>query len=458
MKLVRLFVTLLAALAMVACGEKEPVVNPDNQGGAPDGALVPPSGVAIVEGTLSTTSVTIKWEAVQGAVGYKYVLQKGAMRVKSEQTTATEVAFTELEKQTEYRFYVYALAEGDKGNSNSSEVLNFRTLSKEPSASGLPMPNLVVDAKGSGDFTTVKAAIAAIPSTFEGKFIIHIKAGTYKEKLLLRQNNVVLVGDGADKTILTWDDCQGTYTGSTESDERNRRSYTLRTEGEGVVVQDLTVENTHQNNTGSGDQAMAVEVYKGSISFFDCNITGYQDTFLGRNNNVYVYVKNSLVEGNVDFIYGNSVMVFDRCQINVNRDGAAITAPSTSAAAAYGITFLDCDVTADEVGFNGKTITNIYLGRAWKDAAKSVWVRCKMPKTLNPAGWMENMNTSVQDDKKIFAEWGCTYAESGDGDLTKRQHGGRALTDAEAADYTLEKIFAPVSDLAAFTTKMQIEL
>ena len=81
-----------------------------------------------------------------------------------------------------------------------------------------------------------------------------------------------------------------------------------------------------------------------------------------------------------------------------------------------------------------------------------------MPKTLNPAGWMENMNTSVQDDKKIFAEWGCTYAESGDGDLTKRQHGGRALTDAEAADYTLEKIFAPVSDLAAFTTKMQIEL
>ena len=75
MKLVRLFVTLLAALAMVACGEKEPVVNPDNQGGAPDGALVPPSGVAIVEGTLSTTSVTIKWEAVQGAVGYKYVLQ-----------------------------------------------------------------------------------------------------------------------------------------------------------------------------------------------------------------------------------------------------------------------------------------------------------------------------------------------------------------------------------------------
>lgn len=456
MKLLRLFATLLAIVAMVACGDKEPIENPDNQGGAPDGALMPPSGVAVVEGTLTTTSVTIKWEAVQGAVGYQYVLQKGAMRVKSEQTTATEVTFTDLEKQTDYRFYLYALAEGGKGNSNSSEVLNFRTLSKEPSASGLPVPNLVVDCKGSGDYTTVKAAIAAIPSTFEGKFVIYIKEGTYKEKLLLRQDNVVLVGDGADKTILTWDDYQGLYNGSTESDERNRRSYTLRTEGKGTIIQDLTIENTHQNNTGSGDQAMAVEVFNGSASFFNCNITGYQDTFLGRNNNVYAYVKDSFVEGNVDFIYGNSVMLFDGCQINVNRNGAAITAPSTSAAAPYGITFIGCEVTADEVGFDGKTISKIYLGRAWKDAAKSVWIRCKMPAVLDPAGWMANMNDSVQDDKKIFAEWGCTYAESGDGDLSKRQNGGRVLTDAEAAEYTYEKIFAGVDHLAA--TKYEVEL
>ena len=455
MKTIRLFATLLAALAMVACGDKEPVDGPNTPSGGST-KLSAPTGLAVVEGTLTTTAATIEWGAVEGAVGYKYVLQKGAKQIKNEQVVATSVSFTDLEKATDYRIYLYAVAENESNNSPARQILSFRTLSKEPSASGLPVPNLVVDSKGGGDYTTVKAAIAAIPSTFEGKFVIYIKEGTYKEKLLLRQANVVLVGDGADKTILSWDDCQGTYNGSTESDERNRRSYTLRTEGKGTIIQDLTIENTHQNNTGSGDQAMAVEVFNGSASFFNCNITGYQDTFLGRNNNVYAYVKDSFVEGNVDFIYGNSVMLFEGCQINVNRDGAAITAPSTSAAAPYGIVFLDCDVTADEVGFNGKKISDIYLGRAWKDAAKSVWVRCKMPKTLNPAGWMANMNDTVQDNNKIFAEWGCTYAESGDGDLSKRQHGGRALTDEEAANYTFEKIFAGVDHLA--TTKYEVAL
>ena len=79
-----------------------------------------------------------------------------------------------------------------------------------------------------------------------------------------------------------------------------------------------------------------------------------------------------------------------------------------------------------------------------------------MPKTLNPAGWMANMNDTVQDNNKIFAEWGCTYAESGDGDLSKRQHGGRALTDEEATNYTFEKIFAGVDHLA--TTKYEVAL
>lgn len=455
MKTIRLFVTLLATLAMVACGDKEPVDGPNNPSGGGT-KLSAPTGLAVVEGTLTTTAATIEWGAVEGAVGYKYVLQKGAMQIKNEQVVATSVSFGDLEKATDYRFYLYAVAADVQNNSPASQILSFRTLSKEPSASGLPVPNLVVDGKGSGDYTTIKAAIAAIPSTFEGKFVIYIKEGTYKEKLLLRQANVVLVGDGADKTIITWDDYQGLYNGSTESDERNRRSYTLRTEGKGTIIQDLTIENTHQNNTGSGDQAMAVEVFNGSASFFNCNITGYQDTFLGRNNNVYAYVKDSFVEGNVDFIYGNSVMLFDGCQINVNRNGAAITAPSTSAAAPYGIVFLDCDVTADQVGFDGKTISDIYLGRAWKDAAKSVWVRCKMPKTLHPAGWMANMNDSVQDNNKIFAEWGCTYADSADADLSKRQHGGRALTDEEAANYTYEKIFAGIDHLAK--TKYEVEL
>lgn len=437
MKLFRLFATLLATVAMVACGDKEPIENPDNQGGAPDGALMPPSGVAVVEGTLTTTSVTINWEAVQGAVGYQYVLQKGAMRVKSEQTTATEVTFNDLEKQTDYRFYLYALAEGGKGNSNSSEVLNFRTLSKEPSASGLPVPNLVVDCKGSGDYTTVGAALAAVPSSFEGNYIIHIKEGTYKEKLSVMADNVILVGDGVDKTILSHDGYQG-----------NGESVysTLYIRGKNVTVMDMTIENTHQNLTGKGDQAQAVHVHYGDkVAFYDCRITGYQDTFWGRSYESRVYVKDCYVEGNVDYIYGGSVMLFEKCTLHVNRNNSVLTAPSTPASAKFGIVFMDCTITTPKVGticFDNKAFNYFYLGRPWQNAPKSVFIRCEEPAALHADGWttMESLTNIT------FAEWKCKgegYKPDG------RKNYGRQLTDEEGAEYTHANIFAANSNPSA---------
>ncbi len=451
MKLAKIMTLVLAALILGGCGQKEPEENPTpNEGGR----LAVPVGVMVAEGSLSTDSATILWNEVEGAVGYKYKVLESGNLVTSEEVEATEVTITGLEKQTEYSVQVQALAPQKEQNSLWSSLLSFTTRLRGSSESG---PSVVVAKDGSGDFKSVGEAIATIPSSNPTPYIIHIKEGTYKEKVLIKKglDNVILVGDGRDKTILTWDDCQGTYNGADGSlPEAQRRSYTLRVESQRVQIHDMTIENTHQNTTGSGDQAMAVEVKYGSVSFFDCNITGYQDTFLGRDDSARVYAKGCLVEGNVDFIYGASVMLFDHCQINVNREGAAITAPSTAAAAPYGITFLDCEVTSDEVGFNGAKVNNIYLGRAWHYGAKSVWVRCKMPKTLHADGWMANMSDDVVEDKKIFAEWGCTYAGA---DASARKHGGRVLTDQEAATYTAENIFADMENLEAFVTKYKVE-
>lgn len=451
MKLAKIMTLVLAALTLGGCGQKEPEENPTpNEGGR----LAAPVGLMVAEGSLSTDSATILWNEVEGAVGYKYKVLESGNLVTSEEVEATQVIITGLEKQTEYSVQVQALAPQKEQNSLWSSLLTFTTRLRGSSESG---PSIVVAKDGSGDFKSVGEAIATIPSSNPTPYIIHIKEGTYKEKVLIKKglDNVILVGDGRDKTILTWDDCQGTYNGVDGSvPEAQRRSYTLRVESQRVQIHDMTIENTHQNTTGSGDQAMAVEVKYGSVSFFDCNITGYQDTVLGRDDSARVYAKGCLVEGNVDFIYGASVMLFDHCQINVNREGAAITAPSTAAAAPYGITFLDCEVTSDEVGFNGAKVSEIYLGRAWHYGAKSVWVRCKMPKTLHADGWMANMNNDVVEDKKIFAEWGCTYAGA---DASARKHGGRVLTDQEAATYTAENIFADVEDFEAFVTKYKVE-
>lgn len=451
MKFSKITTLLLPAMLLWGCGEEGPIDNNPT----PGGRIPTPGGLALVEGSLSTDSATVQWGEVAEAEGYKYKVLSSGTLISSGETVDTQVAITGLEKQTEYGVQVQALASTAENNSLWSSLMTFTTRLRDSSESG---PSVVVAKDDSGDFRSVQEAINSIPSSNPTPYIIYIKEGTYKEKLLIKKglDNVILVGDGKDKTILSWDDCQGTYDGADSSlPEAQRRSYTLRVESKAVQIHDLTIENTHQNATGKGDQAMAVEVKYGQVAFFDCNITGYQDTFLGRDDSARVYAKDCFVEGNVDFIYGPSAMVFDRCQINVNRNKAAITAPSTSASSPYGIVFLDCDVTNDEVGFDGAKITEIYLGRAWHYASKCVWIRCNMPATLHADGWMANMSDDVVEEKKIFAEWGCTYAGT---DASSRKNGGRVLTDEEAASYTLENILSDVENLEQFTTKCKVEL
>ena len=450
MKLIRFFTILTLGLVAWGCGGETPEPTPEK-----GGRLATPAGLEVVEGTLGTDCASVSWGAVANAVGYKYKVLESGNLVTSGETSTTRLDLVDLEKKTEYGVQVMAVAEAPYENSLWSSLFVFTTRLRDGSESG---PSVVVAQDGSGDFQKVQDALNSIPANNPTPYIIYIKEGTYKEKLLIGKgkDNVILVGDGAEKTILSWDDCQGTYNGADSSlPETQRRSYTLRVESQRVQIHDLTIENTHQNNTGSGDQAMAVEVKYGKVSFFDCRITGYQDTFLGRDDSARIYLKDCYVEGNVDFIYGASVMVFDHCQIHANREQTPITAPSTAASAPYGITFLDCEVTHDEVGFNGQKVQNIYLGRAWHYGAKSVWIRCKMPKALHVDGWMENMSDDVVEEKKIFAEWGCTYEGA---DASARKNGGRVLTDQEAATYTLANIFADVDNLEEFTTKYSVEL
>ena len=68
--------------------------------------------------------------------------------------------------------------------------------------------DIIVDSKGTGDFTTVQAALNSVAflKTIETKILI--KNGTYKEKLELskNKNNISLIGESKENVILTYDD------------------------------------------------------------------------------------------------------------------------------------------------------------------------------------------------------------------------------------------------------------
>lgn len=71
-----------------------------------------------------------------------------------------------------------------------------------------PKPNVVVAKDGTGDVTTIREAIAKVPKKSAARFIIYVKAGEYREQLILDKSfwNLMIYGDGKEKTIISFND------------------------------------------------------------------------------------------------------------------------------------------------------------------------------------------------------------------------------------------------------------
>lgn len=66
-------------------------------------------------------------------------------------------------------------------------------------------PDAVVAQDGSGDYTSVGAAVEAAPSESESRYVIYVKKGVYMENVEVNKKkwNLMLVGDGIDQTIIS---------------------------------------------------------------------------------------------------------------------------------------------------------------------------------------------------------------------------------------------------------------
>lgn len=298
----------------------------------------------------------------------------------------------------------------------------------------------VVSQDGTGDYTTVQEAFDAVPEHFEGgRWIIKVRPGRYYEQLHLAagKDHVVLLGEDAATTVLWYDDFAG-------SDTRGIKQSTW-IEADDFTAVNVTFLNPHQNireipGENKHSQATALMVTGDRLAFYNCRMVGNQDTFWGRGEG-RVYVKDCFVEGNVDYIYGASVMVFDRCEIFSNQHDSYITAASTMEHSKFGLTFLDCRLTAKEPGqpdHDGVLFENFYLGRPWHNRPHVAFIRCEEPGSVYPAGW-----TFMNDDAiPTFYEYKCTGPGAAPERLAAREMGGRQLTDKEAAAYTVQNIFS----------------
>lgn len=288
-----------------------------------------------------------------------------------------------------------------------------------------PKTEWVVDCNGGGDFKSVQECLDALPSKPTTWRTVTIKEGTYQEKVTVDvyKDKLHIVGEGDVRIV--WDDHSGkTVDGYTMS---TYDCWTMSVQADEVWMENLTIENS----AGRVGQAVALETRGDRIRIENCRLLGNQDTFFTKDYVARIYVKDSYIEGTCDFIFGASTTVFDNCEIHCKQN-SYITAASTAERTIYGYIFRNCRIsTAPEV-------TAMYLGRPWKSTARTVWIECYMPEQIRPEGW-HNWGAKDREERSFYAEYKC-YGPGAD--RSKRVPWSHELTDEQAADYTLEKIFA----------------
>ena len=285
---------------------------------------------------------------------------------------------------------------------------------------------ITVAQDGSGKYQTIQAALNTVPLNNKKPVTIFIKNGMYKEKLLLdsSKNFVTLIGENKFNTILTYDDHTGKL--SPKGDTINTRtSWSFK-----ILANNFTASNiTFQNDAGfTAGQAVAVESDGDKATFNNCRFVGNQDVLFVNNGRHYF--KQCYIEGTTDFIFGSATAWFAQCHIH-SKKNSHITAASTPQEKKYGYIFNDCVLTGDS------SLHSVSLGRPWRPYAAVVYMHCYIGEHIKAEGW-SNWNNTESYKTARYAEY-KNYGPSAD--TLKRVNWARQLTDEEAKELILQKVF-----------------
>ncbi|HZE58820.1 MAG TPA: pectinesterase family protein [Chthoniobacterales bacterium] len=314
---------------------------------------------------------------------------------------------------------------------------------------------------GANAYPTVQAAVDAVSGQSEfNRANIFIAPGTYHELVTVDKPFISFIGTGAsaDATKISFS-----------------RAYIPGVNyGQIVEIQDTAVAFMARNLTfenslpDKNSPALAVRSSADRVIFDNVRVLGYQDTlFLDEMSRQYL--RDSFVTGDVDFIFGDATAVFDHCTIE-STDFGFITAADTDRTTANGFVFLDCSLVAGRdrnpsVDDNTVGHAPVFMGRPWMwwDSQKMpsvIFIRTKMGSHITSAGWdpwndpgVPGANSSADRDPLTrFSEFGSMdlngnlLADSnGDGTPNGRVSWTDPMTEEQAANYTLEHIFGPVS-------------
>ena len=285
----------------------------------------------------------------------------------------------------------------------------------------------VVDATGAdGAYKTIAEAIEKVPSNSA----IKIMPGTYQEKLLITKPGISLIGTDPAKTIIYgYEADTGGINGNLLVEVNLLPQGTNTEPGAAAAIPEEPVENCYFNAVnltfynkgaewnklwgGSERRSIALALKGVDKSYIDnCVFLGQQDTLYFRSGRVYM--KNSYVEGDVDYICGGATVVFDNCHIfSLKYNNGAIIVAAAGADTGYkstaqyanGYVFKDCIIEGHEAledNPDGKQVTlarGTWVGGSATgdtNVGKTVYLNCQISKAVNTSPWKDwdSVNTA----------------------------------------------------------------
>jgi len=337
------------------------------------------------------------------------------------------------------------------------------------------------------NFNTVQDAVnkaASIkPSSESARVTIHIAPGKYRQQVMVQTPYITFVNDEPSKgeAVLTWyygigykyysANDKGYYDANSAKSKSSKHpakyrwgaTVLLTNKATYFKAKDIVFENSFNRYMTSEEVADGVEVLGDSATspinvkrtssldvkskaaterapalaadggygeFLNCKFYSSQDTLYTGGSPLYF--KKCLIEGQTDYIFGESNAVFDQCELrwkgySSGSVGGYITAARASDGSYTGYLMYNCKVTKNK----GLTVKTGYFGRPWRETAKAKFINTVLQdsSTIADEGWGP-MNGVQPENVAGFKEYGTKLSNGAAVSTSKRK--GHILSKADA--------------------------
>ena len=336
------------------------------------------------------------------------------------------------------------------------------------------------------NFNTVQEAVnkaaSLNPSSESARVTIHIKPGTYRQQVMVQTPYITFVNDeSSGEVVLTWyygigykyysASDKGYYDANSAKSKSSKHpakyrwgaTVLLTNKAQYFKAKDIVFENSFNRYMTNEEVADGVEVLgdsntspinvqrngnldvkskaatergaalaadAGYCEFLNCKFYSSQDTlYTGASP---LYFKNCLIEGQTDYIFGESNVVFDSCELrwkgySSGSVGGYITAARAGDGSYTGMLMYNCKVTKNK----GLTVSPGYFGRPWRDTAKVKFINTVLEdgNTIAAEGW-GSMSGVLPENVAGFKEYGTKLSNGAAVSTSNRK--GHILSQADA--------------------------